>query len=159
MVIPASSTERAWLLALVCLGSSACAGEGAVTYHGRVMSADRARHVFVDDPSTDALPVEGARVVLIMATYEEEWTCANRAPQKPHASITGPDGRYRRELTFGSVMFGPDNVFLLCVSHPDHEPYEYRVVYEKSPNWETNGTKFLNFYLRRKSTGEQKGGK
>lgn len=148
------------LLALYGLGPLGCAGHGQVTYKGTIMSADRARYVFVDDASIDAPAVEGARIVLIMATYEP-WTCANKAAQAPKEWIrfTGPDGKYKHELTFGSTIFTPDHVFFLCVSHPDHEPYEYRVVYEKSPNAETNVTRFLNFYLRRKSAAMPKGGK
>src|SRR5690606_14243932 len=156
MVAPASGIARPCALALLCLAPLGCAGHGQVTYKGTIMSADRARHVFVDDSSTDAPAVEGARVVLIMATYEQ-WTCANKAAQAPKEWVrfSGPDGTYEHELIFGSTIFTPDHVFSLCVSHPDHEPYEYQMVYEKTPRAEKNGTKFLNFYLRRKSTGEQ----
>lgn len=160
MVAPIPRVSGVSVLALYCLGLQGCAGHGQVVYKGTIMSGDSARHVFVDEPSTDAPAVEGARVVLIMATYEP-WTCANKAAQAPKewVKFTGPGGTYEYELTFGSTIFTPDHVFSICVSHPDHEPYEYRVVYETSPEAETNGTKFLNFYLRRKRIPESKRGK
>jgi hypothetical protein len=138
------------LAGLLGLCQPACAGHGSVNYRGFVMTGDRTRHIFTNEPP-DAPRLQGARVVMFLV-FAKDRPCADAAAApKESTFVTGPDGRYRHELTFGSMIWDPDNVIVLCVSQPGYESYEFRAVYEKTPWPEKDGTKSLNFYLRKKS--------
>ncbi len=140
------------LLVPLCLCQLACAGHGQATYRGVVLSADRAHHAFVNQQTANGSALSGARVSVV-ATYDENWHCPNEGssePKGPQSTTTETAGIYEVWTVFGSMVWSPDNVIVVCVSHPDHDPYEYRTIYEKTPRPDKDGTRFLNFYLRKK---------
>jgi hypothetical protein len=138
------------LLLLALTTHVGCAGTASVTYRGSVMASDTARHEFAKDSLLDAPPLEGARVRMFHITHDRR-TCTDGDDVSNGNSVTDGRGRYKLYLPFGGTLISPENAFLLCVSHADYDPYEYRAVFEKVPNAETNGTQYLNFYLRKKS--------
>jgi hypothetical protein len=135
----------------LCLCQLACAGHAQVTYRGAVLSADRAHHAFVDNQTSNAVALSGAHVS-VAVTYDHNWRCAQDAqePKGPSFARTETAGTYEVWTVFGSMIWSPDHIIVVCVSHPEHHPYEYRAVFEKTPRSEKSGTRFLNFYLRKK---------
>lgn len=144
--------HRLWVsLSPLCLCQVACAGHAQVTYRGAVLSAERAHHAFGNHQTTNGVALSDAHVSVVV-TYDENWRCSDHAPERkgPSFATTGTAGTYEVWMVFGSMVWSPDNIVVVCVSHPEHHPYEYRAVYEKTPRPEKDGTRFLNFYLRKK---------
>jgi hypothetical protein len=129
--------------------ASGCAGHGSLTFRGTVLSADRARYEFVNRETTTGTPLADSRVDLYLHIHSEALRCGTppteRGPQA--SSTTTENGLYQLESVFGSMLFSPDTLVLICVSHPRHQTLEYRMSYEETPRVESDGTRFLNFYL------------
>jgi hypothetical protein len=128
--------------------TSACAGHAEVTYRGTVVSGERTRHQFASAPA-EGSAVEGAIVDLVLVLDGSDCTDSNTREKPSDSATIGADARYKVSVIFGSMLGTPDKVLLVCVRHPDYELAEYRVVFEKTPRSEKDGSKFLNFYLRK----------
>lgn len=130
---------------------SAC-GTGAFLYRGTVVAADKTGHSFdpVRNPNDDS-PIYGAEVRVAPMYGEgsclELWKASlptGRDDLRPE-SKTDHTGYYQVQITYPGVA-GASPVPLLCVRHPDFEPYQYMVDGEsKDPR---NAEKFLNIRLK-----------
>lgn len=143
---------KACLLCVFAFSTLAgCAGHGHVQYRGQVSSASRTGHTFGEEGRVEGGPLPGAHIDLTV-TYSKEWSCVDREhPVKVAVETTASStGWYEVEATFGSLMFSPDNIVVMCVSFPGHDLYEYRVLYESADPSLVDGSRTVNVYLRPK---------
>jgi hypothetical protein len=139
----------------VAVAAAGCAGHASVRYQGTVTAGPDSGHRF--DAAANAWggdPIEGAEVTLYV---NGDVDCG--APQRsrvrgapPHVRTTRTDDQGRFDT--GSVIFGgtvlSKHPMTLCVLHPDHEPYRYRVDYDKTGD-PKRGEYPLNVRVRRRS--------
>jgi len=142
--------------AVLGLGPVACLGEGSAAYKGTITHGSRADYYFSAQPNQRQLPAVADAAVSLYETNDHTQTCAH--VDRTSSYHSGPDrtgytdqqGRFSTgELVFGA-MPGSDTYLLICVSHPDYSPYEYRATNDITSE-PTQGEQFLNIVLAPKT--------